>query len=145
MSLPEAVEAMGSSGEVLGSKGAVTRRSALKLVLALTATGPLLAACGNSGFRPLYGSAGIGAQVDEKLARVEMTQIPGRVGQRIRNEFIFLSTGGGNAARRPTASRSPFARAFPRRSFRSTAMHRPTSITSTPNFSSYASRTSRSC
>ncbi len=96
MSLPEAVEAMGSRDEVLDSKSAVTRRSAIKLVLALAATGPILSACANSGFRPLYGSAGVGAQVDEKLAQVELTQIPGRVGQRVRNEFIFLSTGGGN-------------------------------------------------
>jgi LPS-assembly lipoprotein len=94
MSLPEAVEAMGSRDEGLGSGSAVTRRSLVALVLSLAASGPLLSACGDTGFRPLYGSSGIGANVDAKLAQVDMTQIPGRVGQRIRNEFIFQSTGG---------------------------------------------------
>jgi LPS-assembly lipoprotein len=57
----------------------------------------LVSACGTSGFQPLYGSAGIGAQADEKLAQVETTTIPGRVGQVIRNEMIFQTTGGGAA------------------------------------------------
>jgi LPS-assembly lipoprotein len=59
-----------------------------------------LAGCGDgsSGFRPLYGSALInGAAVEEKLATVDIAPIPGRVGQRIRNELIFQSTGGGAA------------------------------------------------
>jgi LPS-assembly lipoprotein len=51
---------------------------------------------GSSGFRPLYGSALVnGAAVNEKLASVDIAPIPGRVGQRIRNELIFQSTGGG--------------------------------------------------
>jgi LPS-assembly lipoprotein len=51
---------------------------------------------GSSGFRPLYGSALInGAAVNEKLATVDIAPIPGRVGQRIRNELIFQTTGGG--------------------------------------------------
>jgi LPS-assembly lipoprotein len=61
-------------------------------VLALAA---LASGCGNGGFRPLYGSSGIGANVDDKLAEVDIVQVPGRVGQRIRNELIFQSTGGG--------------------------------------------------
>lgn len=61
-------------------------------------TAPLLAACGNGGFRPLYGSAGVGgANVSEKLAQVSIAKIPGRVGQRIRNDLIFQTTGGGDA------------------------------------------------
>jgi LPS-assembly lipoprotein len=51
---------------------------------------------GSTGFRPLYGSAAVGgAAVNEKLAAVDVAPIPGRVGQRIRNELIFQSTGGG--------------------------------------------------
>ena len=76
-------------------------RSATRLVLAAVLVTPLLTACGNSGFRPLYGSAGIGAHADEKLAKVSVATIPGRVGQQIRNELIFHSTGGGGEAINP--------------------------------------------
>jgi LPS-assembly lipoprotein len=49
-----------------------------------------------TGFRPLYGSAAVGgANVSEKLAAVDIAPIPGRVGQRLRNEFIYEATGGG--------------------------------------------------
>ena len=64
------------------------------LTVALVAA-PLLAACGTDGFRPLYGSASVGgANVAEKLSEVEVGKIPGRVGQVIRNELIFDTTGG---------------------------------------------------
>lgn len=57
-----------------------------------------------AGFRPLYGSSAVGgANVTEKLAAVDVAPIPGRVGQRLRNEFIYESTGGGNPA--PSAYR----------------------------------------
>lgn len=59
----------------------------------------LLAGCGDSGFRPLYASAALnGSDVNEKLAQLSIAPIPGRVGQRVRNELIFQSTGGGYAA-----------------------------------------------
>jgi LPS-assembly lipoprotein len=59
----------------------------------------LATGCGDSGFRPLYASSAlVGSDVNEKLARLEIAPIPGRVGQRVRNELIFQSTGGGNAA-----------------------------------------------
>jgi LPS-assembly lipoprotein len=57
-----------------------------------------LGACsdGSGGFHPLYGTASIGGgATQEKLAAVDIAPIPGRVGQRIRNELIFQSTGGG--------------------------------------------------
>ena len=57
-----------------------------------------LGACsdGSSGFHPLYGTASLGgAGTQEKLAAVDVAPIPGRVGQRIRNELIFQATGGG--------------------------------------------------
>ena len=73
-----------------------SRRGLLRLVaIACVAT---LSACSDAGggFRPLYGSLGSGgAAADQKLAAVEFAPIPGRVGQRIRNELIFQSTGGG--------------------------------------------------
>jgi LPS-assembly lipoprotein len=57
-----------------------------------------LSGCGDSGFHPLYGSALInGKAVNERLAAVDVAPIPGRVGQRIRNELIFQATGGGEA------------------------------------------------
>lgn len=58
-----------------------------------------LAGCSDgASFRPLYGSAALGgAATQEKLATVDIAPIPGRVGQRIRNELIFQTTGGGKA------------------------------------------------
>jgi LPS-assembly lipoprotein len=55
-----------------------------------------LAGC---GFQPLYGgtTAG-GARLSEVMSAVNITPIPGRVGQKLRNELIFSNTGGGNAA-----------------------------------------------
>lgn len=72
------------------------RRALLLRLAAVLLVGPAGAACeGGSGFRPLYGSASIGGNVDAQLAEVEFGSIPGRVGQRIRNELIFQGAGGG--------------------------------------------------
>lgn len=76
-------------------------RTASKLAVAAALVVPFLSACGNGGFRPLYGSAGIGAQANEKLAKVSVSIIPGRVGQQIRNELIFHATGGGGEVVNP--------------------------------------------
>jgi LPS-assembly lipoprotein len=73
---------------------AVDRRTALQTLLALVLACPMLAAC-EGGFRPMYGSLGSGPSLEEKLAQVEFGTIPGRVGQRIRNELVFQGTGGG--------------------------------------------------
>jgi LPS-assembly lipoprotein len=64
--------------------------------LALCALGAALAGC---GFQPLYGgtTAG-GSKLAEVMAAVEVDPIPGRVGQRVRNELIFANTGGNYAA-----------------------------------------------
>jgi LPS-assembly lipoprotein len=59
----------------------------------------ILAGCGGSGFQPLYGS--LGAGVETKLAQVDIATIPGRNGQRIRNELIFKSYGGAAAPADP--------------------------------------------
>jgi LPS-assembly lipoprotein len=62
-------------------------------VLALAALA--LAGC---GFQPLYGTTANGSRVAEVMSGVAITPIPGRVGQRVRNELIFENTGGGEAA-----------------------------------------------
>lgn len=48
----------------------------------------------------MYASSAIvgGPDVSAKLAQLEVAPIPGRVGQRLRNELIYQSTGGGHAA-----------------------------------------------
>ena len=49
-----------------------------------------------TGFQPLYATAEYGGSgASEKLAAVDVAPIPGRVGQRIRNELIYQATGGG--------------------------------------------------
>lgn len=85
-----------SSAET-GSARVMSRRSLVRGLSVLLAAAPALAACGNGGFRPLYGATPNGAGLQERMAQVDVAPIPGRVGQRIRNEVIFQSTGGGNA------------------------------------------------
>ena len=63
----------------------------------LLATLPAWTACGPGGFQPLYGPSLTGASVQEKFAQVEFAPIPGRVGQRIRNELIFQRDAGESA------------------------------------------------
>ncbi len=50
-----------------------------------------LAGC---GLQPLYGSTASGSRLAAVMAGIEVTPIPGRVGQRVRNELIFENTGG---------------------------------------------------
>ncbi|MET0689000.1 MAG: hypothetical protein ABWY38_07375 [Methyloceanibacter sp.] len=55
-----------------------------------------LAGC---GFQPLYGGSTVGgARLPELMKAVDVTPVPGRVGQKVRNELIFENTGGGYAA-----------------------------------------------
>jgi LPS-assembly lipoprotein len=64
-------------------------------IAVLCAGAAALAGC---GFQPLYGSTTAGgARLTEVMAAIEINPIPGRVGQRVRNELIFENTGGGNA------------------------------------------------
>jgi LPS-assembly lipoprotein len=71
------------------------RSPALFAALFAGLAGLALAGC---GFQPLYGgtTAG-GAKLAEVMAAVDITPIPGRVGQKLRNELIFTNTGGGYA------------------------------------------------
>jgi LPS-assembly lipoprotein len=86
-------DARGAQKLEIGSSGR------LRSVLACALVAAILAGCGDGGFRPMYGAAAIGgADVETKLKGVDIAPIPGRLGQRIRNELIFDTTGGGAAA-----------------------------------------------
>lgn len=70
---------------------------------ALAAAGLVSTALGTAGcgFQPLYGSGSTtasGARLSQAMASVDIQPIPGRVGQKVRNELIFSNTGGGYAA-----------------------------------------------
>jgi LPS-assembly lipoprotein len=72
------------------------RSHALYAALAAALAGFALGGC---GFQPLYGGTTAGGQkLAEVMAAVDVTPIPGRVGQKLRNELIFTNTGGGYAA-----------------------------------------------
>ena len=47
------------------------------------------AGCGSGGFQPLYGPSSAGVSTRDAMASVDIAPIPGRVGQRIRNELLF--------------------------------------------------------
>jgi LPS-assembly lipoprotein len=66
------------------------------IAVALCAGAAALAGC---GFQPMYGGSAVGGtSVVQAMASVDVNPIPGRVGQRVRNELIFASTRGGYAA-----------------------------------------------
>jgi len=56
-----------------------------------------LTVLGGCGWQPLYGPTASGAELEEVMRTVDISIIPGRVGQRVRNELIFKTTGGGDA------------------------------------------------
>jgi LPS-assembly lipoprotein len=63
------------------------------VALGLAALGLGACAGDGGGLKPLYGATG-GQTYDQRLARVDIAPVPGRVGQRIRNELVFeRSTG----------------------------------------------------
>jgi LPS-assembly lipoprotein len=74
-----------------------TRRALLRGLGLTLAAVPVLTACGEGAFRPLYGVTASGEHLSDRLAMVDIAPIPSRVGQRIRNELIFHNTGGGEA------------------------------------------------
>jgi LPS-assembly lipoprotein len=66
------------------------------LLAALAVTAVVgLAGC---GIQPLYGTTAGGSRLAAAMASVDVTPIPGRVGQRVRNELIFENTGGSGQA-----------------------------------------------
>jgi len=62
-----------------------------------------LAGCGGTPLQPLYGTTASGRPMTDVLANLDVSLIPGRVGQRVRNELLFYKTGGGDAGSTPGA------------------------------------------
>lgn len=91
---------MSSADTTSRQRSRVSRVGTLTVCASVALCGLMLSACSEgSGFRPMNASAGFGGTgAIEKLAEVDVAPIPGRVGQRIRNELIYQSTGGGLAA-----------------------------------------------
>ncbi|MGI9386949.1 MAG: hypothetical protein ACR2OX_05920 [Methyloligellaceae bacterium] len=84
---------MSSHRKVRGARRE-SRRRALALIGSALLAAPLVSAC-----QPLYGSTAGGARLKDVMAGIEITPIPGRVGQRLRNELIFTTTGGGRTGK----------------------------------------------
>lgn len=80
-----------------GAWRAGVRRGATMAVLAATLA-TTLTGCGAGGFQPLYGPGLNGEATQQKLAAVDFAPIPGRIGQRIRNELTFDRSAVGTAA-----------------------------------------------
>jgi LPS-assembly lipoprotein len=57
--------------------------------------GAALVGLAGCGIQPLYGTTAGGSRLAAMMKSVDVTPIPGRVGQRVRNELIFANTGGG--------------------------------------------------
>jgi LPS-assembly lipoprotein len=86
-----------SSAETGRARVTLSRRSLLRGLALMLGAAPGLAAC-SGGFQPLYGPTASGVGLQERLAQLDVAAIPGRVGQRIRNELIFHASGGGELA-----------------------------------------------
>ncbi len=69
------------------ARGEGTGRRAVLLATVL-GVALVVSAC-SGGLRPLYGPTASGGDLRSELASVEIAPIPGRVGQRIRNEMLF--------------------------------------------------------
>jgi len=81
---------------ISGRRKSSARRGAATSAVAVCAIGLILVGCGDgAGFRPMYAAVNGGPALEAKLASVEIGTIPGRVGQRVRNQIAFQSTGGG--------------------------------------------------
>jgi len=65
------------------------------LVLGLAMVSAVVAGCGQGGFQPLYGVTSSGGRAGDRMTSVDIAPIPGRVGQRIRNELLFQKSAGG--------------------------------------------------
>jgi len=73
----------------------LSRRGFLRAIgIGAGGVGAGLAGCEGGGFRPLYGSLGSDVKTQDKLAQTQLSTIPGRTGQRIRNELTFKFYGG---------------------------------------------------
>jgi len=75
--------------------GALAKTLKSAAVAGVLAAVTALAGC---GWQPLYGPTASGANLNDVMRTVNISTVPGRVGQRIRNELIFKQTGGGEAS-----------------------------------------------
>jgi LPS-assembly lipoprotein len=78
-----------------GAVGALSR--IIRCAAAFGLIGASVITLTGCGFQPLYGPTASGEQLSDVMKTVDITTVPGRVGQRIRNELIFRTTGGGYA------------------------------------------------
>lgn len=67
-------------------------------VVAGVGAGLAAAALAGCGFQPLYGTTASGERLKDVMAGVQISSVPGRVGQRVRNELIFGTARGGYPA-----------------------------------------------
>ncbi len=82
--------AFGELGHMTKRNGArVSTYKKLTSVGAMLMLGITIGAC-----RPMYGQTNMGSDATYELSSIQIDTIPGRVGQKIRNELIFLFTGG---------------------------------------------------
>jgi len=68
-----------------------------KAAAALVMAGLFGIGAGGCGFHPLYGPTASGADLSQVMKTVAVATIPSRPGQRLRNELICGTTGGGEA------------------------------------------------
>ena len=82
----------------VSSRRLPARAGRLTCAITIGLAAAVLSACGSgsSGFQPLYGPTE-GKTYDQRLAAVDIANIPGRVGLRIRNELVFERSTGGEA------------------------------------------------
>ncbi len=85
----------------LVSRKAVSRK-AIAACGAVVLSALLLGGCGGGGFQPLYATGATGERTDARFAILDIATIPGRVGQRIRNDLIFERTSAAGDAAKPT-------------------------------------------
>lgn len=71
----------------------LSRRRVLAAAGCALLLAPVVSAC-----QPLYGRTQSGARLKDVMAGLKVTEIPGRVGQKVRNELIFATAGGGRPA-----------------------------------------------
>ena len=76
--------------EVSNPGSRLLKGAAIVAVAALMGSG--LAGC---GFHPMYGTTAAGTNLSDVMKTVQVATIPSRTGQRLRNELIFGTTGGG--------------------------------------------------
>ncbi len=83
-----------SNRSLLGRRFTRVASTAFSACLTVILLAPMLTACGNGGFRPVHADLGGMAPASEKLKKIKIAPIPGRVGQQLRNELIFNANGG---------------------------------------------------